>query len=175
MNIILIGYMGSGKTTLGKKLAARLGLTFIDTDKTIEEESGEPISMIFEQSGESYFRELEKKLVDRLKGQDNLLISTGGGMPCFNNLMEELVELGLTIYLQRPARELAHRIFHSKKKRPLTDGKSEKELIGLIENALSQREVFYKKAHIIADRNVQHVTSLEMRIKGYLRNEQTTL
>lgn len=169
MNIILVGYMGSGKTTLGKKLATRFGLKFIDTDKIIEQEENCAISEIFSKHGEDHFRELEKKLVLRLKEQDNLLVSTGGGMPCFNDVMDELNEMGITIYLKRPVKELANRILNSKKKRPLTDGKTEEELIRFIEDAINERQVYYEKAHIIADRDVQNITSLEMMVKTYLR------
>lgn len=169
MNIILIGYMGSGKTTLGKKLASRLRLQFIDTDRIIEHEENCSIAEIFSKHGENHFRELEKRLVLQLKEKDNLLISTGGGMPCFNNVMDDLNESGTTIYLKRTAKELVNRILNSKKKRPLTEGKSENELIQFIENALKEREVFYEKAHIIADRNVQNITSLELMVKTYLR------
>lgn len=169
MNVILIGYMGSGKTTLGKKLASRLGLKFIDTDKEIEKQAQKSIPEIFQQDGESHFRNLEKELVARIKKQDNLLISTGGGMPCFNNLMDELNEIGITIYLKRPAKELAHRVLNSKKRRPLTDGKSEEELILFIDKMLQERGEFYEKAQIIADRTVQNITSLELMIKTHLR------
>ncbi len=129
MNVILIGYMGSGKTTLGKKLSSRLGLKFIDTDSMIEKQQNCSIQEIFNTKGESYFRELEKKLIFELKKEQNLLISTGGGLPCFNDLMAELNELGITIYLKRPAKELANRVIRSKKKRPLLIGKTEEELL----------------------------------------------
>lgn len=169
MNIILVGYMGSGKTTLGKKLASRLGLTFIDTDKRIEQDEDMTISEIFAHYGEIHFRELEKKLVVQLKKKNNLLVSTGGGMPCFNGLMDELNEMGTTIYLKRPAKELAERILNSKKKRPLTDGKSKEELINYMEDMLKKRDQFYGQAHIIADREIQNITSLEMMVKAYWR------
>lgn len=169
MNVILIGYMGSGKTTLGKKLAARLGLRFVDTDKEIEKQAQKSISDIFERDGEHRFRTMEKELITQLKNQDNLLISTGGGMPCFNNLIDELNEIGITIYLKRPAKELANRVLNSKKKRPLTDGKTEEELIFFIDKMLQERNAFYEKAHVIADRNVQNITSLELIVKTHLR------
>ncbi|MBX2948570.1 MAG: shikimate kinase [Crocinitomicaceae bacterium] len=169
MNIILVGYMGSGKTTLGKKLASRLGLTFVDTDKRIEQNEGMTIPEIFSRCGETHFRALEKKLVAELREEENLLVSTGGGMPCFNELMKDLNEIGTTIYLKRPAKELAERVFNSKKKRPLTDGKSKEELISFIEDTLKNREQFYGQAHIIADREIQNITSLEMMVKAYWR------
>jgi shikimate kinase len=172
MNVILIGYMGSGKTTSGKKLASRLGLDFVDTDTLIEQAENTTIPEIFANHGENHFRELEKKLVFQLKEKDNLLISTGGGLPCFNNLMDDLKELGITIYLKRPAKELANRVLNSKKKRPLTEGKSELELIEFIENALSERELIYNKAHIVADRTIQNISSLEMAVKAYLKKER---
>lgn len=171
MNVVLVGYMGSGKTSLGKKLASRLGLTFIDTDKCIEADEGKTISEIFTSSGEQHFRTLEKELVEKIKSQDNMLISTGGGMPCFNNLMEDLNQLGTTIYLKRPAKELAHRIFNSKKIRPLVVGKSFEELVEYIENVLTIREPQYEKAHISVDREIQNISSLELLLKSYLNTK----
>lgn len=168
MNVVLVGYMGSGKTSLGKKLASRLGMTFIDTDKFIEENESKTITEIFTSCGEQHFRELEKELVEKIKCQDNLLISTGGGMPCFNNLMEDLNQLGTTIYLKRPAKELANRIFNSKKIRPLVVGKSYEELVEYIENVLTIREPQYEKAHITVNREIQNISSLELLLKSYL-------
>ena len=100
---------------------------------------------------------------------DNMLISTGGGLPCFNNLMEQLNILGTTIYLKRPAKELANRIFNSKKKRPITDGKTLEELVDFVEQMLKNRSSFYEQAHIIADRAIQDITGLELLIKAYHR------
>jgi len=167
MNIILVGYMGSGKTSLGKKLAKRLNLRFIDTDNLIESRQGMTISSIFELHGEAAFRELEKELIEELAVEENLLLSTGGGMPCFNDLMVKLNELGTTIYLKRPAKELAHRIINSKKKRPITDGKSFDELVTFIDEMLKKRNAFYEQANLIVDRTIQDVSTLELLVKTY--------
>lgn len=160
--------MGSGKTSLGKKLAKRLNLHFFDTDKYIEQMEGMTIETIFREHGEEVFRMKEKMVIDELMHSDNLLLSTGGGLPCYNNLMAQLNELGTTIYLKRPAKELANRIINSKKKRPITDGKTPEELIVLIEQMLQSRSEYYEQAHIIADRTIQDVTTLEMLVKAYL-------
>ncbi len=94
-----------------------------------------------------HFRNLEKQLILRLKNQDNLLISTEG-LPWFNNLMDELKEVGTTIYLKRPAKELAHRVLNSKKKRPLTDGKSEENWYYSLMKCL-KKEAFTTKKYIL--------------------------
>lgn len=159
--------MGSGKTSLGKKLAKRLNLRFIDTDNLIESRQGLTISSIFELHGEAAFRELEKELIEELAVEENLLLSTGGGMPCFNDLMVKLNELGTTIYLKRPAKELAHRIINSKKKRPITDGKSFDELVTFIDEMLKKRNAFYEQANLIVDRTIQDVSTLELLVKTY--------
>ena len=159
--------MGSGKTSLGKKLAKRLNLRFIDTDNLIESRQGMTISSIFELHGEAAFRELEKELIEELAVEENLLLSTGGGMPCFNDLMVKLNELGTTIYLKRPAKELAHRIINSKKKRPITDGKSFDELVTFIDEMLKKRNAFYEQANLIVDRTIQDISTLELLVKTY--------
>ncbi len=170
MNVILVGYMGSGKTTLGKKLAARLGLTFMDTDKIIEEKEAQSVDALFATKGETYFRQLEQALVEELKQLDHVLIATGGGMPCYNNLMEELKTIGFTIYLKRPAKELAHRVKNSKKIRPLLRDKNEEELLAYMEEMLQKRAPYYEQAHLIVDREVQAIASLELQIKALTRN-----
>lgn len=161
--------MGAGKTTIGKKLASRMGYQFIDTDKLIEQHQKLSIDELFKQFGEDHFRELEKQIVEQLKSVENVVVSTGGGMPCFNNLMDQLNEMGLTIYLRRPPKELAKRILNSWKKRPLTEGKSEDELIDFVTKKVNEREVFYMRANIIADRDSQTITPLEMLIKATMK------
>lgn len=159
--------MGSGKTSLGKKLAKRLNLQFFDTDKYIEQMEGMTIETIFKEHGEEVFRMKEKMVIDELMNSDNLLLSTGGGLPCYNNLMAQLNELGTTIYLKRPAKELANRIINSKKKRPITDGKSFDELVTFIDEMLKKRNAFYEQANLIVDRTIQDISTLELLVKTY--------
>src|SRR5664279_2631025 len=94
--VYIIGFMGSGKSTAGKKLASLLGWSFIDFDKRIEEHTGKPISEIFSQHGENYFRNLETEILKNLKAETDTVISTGGGTPCYGDNMDYMLETGLT-------------------------------------------------------------------------------
>jgi len=155
MRIVIVGYMGSGKTSIGKKLAYHLKVPFLDTDQMISEQEGIPISEIFERHGESHFRTLEQDLIKNLGQLESFVLSTGGGLPCYNNLMEELNELGTTLFLKRPVRELAHRLSVSKTKRPLIEGQSKEELIDFIKISLKKRTPFYEKAKFTIPRTIE--------------------
>ena len=117
--IYIIGFMGSGKTTAGKKLASLLGWSFIDLDKRIEEYTGKTIPEIFSQNGEDYFRIIETQLLRNLKSCTKTVISTGGGTPCYIDNMDFMIETGLTIYLKLTPAELKSRLSQSKGERPL--------------------------------------------------------
>lgn len=147
MKIFLIGYMGSGKSSVGKKLAAKLGMDFIDLDDHIEEAYGKTIPAIFEEEGEDRFRELEHLYLKNLVPKDNLVISLGGGTPCFYNNIELINNNGISVYLKMSVDALAHRLINAKKKRPLIQDMSEVDLKFFIENNLSKREPFYLQAH----------------------------
>lgn len=155
MVIILVGFMGCGKTTLGRKLARQLNYAFVDADEAIEERYQISVKDIFARFGEAHFRKLERELILSLKGRDNLVVSTGGGMPCFGDNMQLLNEAGTTFYLQRSVAELANRLIHAKKPRPLILGKSHEELVDFIGELLPQREVFYLQAAHVLDREQQ--------------------
>lgn len=169
--IILIGYMGSGKTTFGRKIAKQLKYDFIDADDAIESACNLKIPEIFSQFGESYFRELESQLIERLKDHRNVVFSTGGGMPCFGQNMQRLNELGITIYLKRPVSELVHRLMNAKKPRPLIAGKSEVELYQFIEKTLIEREVFYNQAQLIFNRDQQNLLYLNTKLMPLLNDQ----
>lgn len=144
--------MGAGKTTLAKKLASKLGYQWIDTDQEIEKKEGVKVSEIFDVRGEAYFRALEKQLIDELIPSNNIVVATGGGLPCFNNLMENLNHLGTTIYLERTPKELFQRVKQATNSRPLIAHKSDEELLEYIETTMEKRREIYLQSNIIADR-----------------------
>ena len=163
--IILIGYMGSGKSTLGRKVARKLNYEFLDTDHVIEEQSGMTISEIFTQKGEVFFRDLEHQLLVSLKNKDRLVIATGGGMPCFQDNMSLLNELGKTFYLKRSVLELVNRLTNSKRVRPLVEGKTATELEEFIKDNLETRNPFYENAKFILERDQQTSEFIETVLK----------
>ena len=114
--IVLVGFMGSGKTTIGKKIAKKLNIPFIDLDSEIEKKYNLSILNIFHDFGEAKFRNMEFHYIRSLINRSNFVLSTGGGTPCYKNNISFLNELGITCYLNRSIKELAHRLQKSKKK-----------------------------------------------------------
>jgi shikimate kinase len=149
--VYIIGFMGSGKTTAGKKLAALLDWSFNDLDKRIEEQTGLTIPEIFSQHGEEYFRSLESNALKSLRSLKNIVISTGGGAPCHGDNMDFMLETGLTIYLKLTPDQLKSRLSESKDERPLLKGLNNDNLQGFIEEKLSYREKWYNMAEITVD------------------------
>jgi shikimate kinase len=146
--IFLIGYMGSGKTSKGKNLARALQVPFIDLDSKIEEKTGQSIPEIFEKEGEQSFRETEASVLRNLKSDSLIVISTGGGTPCFFDNMQWMNENGLTIYFEMPAAALYSRLKNAKKKRPLLMQQQDPE--AFISKHLKERDIYYRQAkHII--------------------------
>lgn len=144
--IFLIGYMGSGKTTVGKILAAKMGYNFIDMDAHIEEQQFKSISQLFFECGEDGFRIMEQKCLHEVAQFENTVISTGGGTPCFYDNMEYMNDHGTTIYLQFTANELATRLSSQASKRPLIANLKDDELLDFISDGLTKREPFYNTA-----------------------------
>ena len=145
--IFLIGYMGSGKTTLGKMLADMLGFTFVDMDTHIEEKHFKTVSHIFTELGEEQFRLLEQQCLHEVSAFENVVIATGGGAPCFFDNLEFMNRHGLTVYLKLSAEQLATRLESSRaNKRPLLANRKGVELQEFISEGLAKREPFYNKA-----------------------------
>jgi len=148
MKIFLIGFMGCGKTTMGKKLAAKLGYSLVDLDHEIEHVTGTTVAGYFASQGEDEFRKLESNTLKNHEYAQNAVISTGGGTPCFFDNMEWMNENGVTVYIQLPAVSLAKRLEKGIDKRPLLRNLSEKELVQFIEGKLEERDPFYSKAKL---------------------------
>lgn len=163
MLIFLIGYMGSGKSVIGRKLAHKLHYEFIDLDEYIEKKYNQTISEIFAKQGEQKFRELENKYLKELITKSNAVIATGGGTPCFYDNMKLLNKHGITIYLKATPEFLFKRLKKSPQKRPLLEKNNKKELLGFIKNSLKEREKYYLKAKYVIDAEnvkIEEITKL---------------
>jgi|GEM_PF-85352 len=145
MKTFLIGFMGSGKSTAGKALAAEKGVPFIDSDSWIETQTGKTIPQIFSEEGEAHFRSLEKAFVAQLDNKP-AVVACGGGLPCFNNLANELKRLGEVIYLRANPSTLILNLEKDQTERPLLKGLDTKELEQTIAAKLTEREPFYLQA-----------------------------
>ncbi|MCB0397731.1 MAG: shikimate kinase [Flavobacteriales bacterium] len=148
-NIFLIGYMGSGKTTFGKKLARVIGYRFLDMDQYIEKKVGRSIPELFEADGEGVFRTLETEALGEVVKESGQVIATGGGMPCFNDNVKLMNANGQTVYLELTPEALVSRLRQAKEVRPLVHGKDESELRAFISQHLASREKYYKQATLI--------------------------
>lgn len=168
MRIYLIGYMGSGKSTLGNILAREMGLTFIDLDKYIEERNYRTVPQLFAELGEPGFRERERKALEEISEFTGVVIATGGGAPCFYDNMELMNRSGITVFLDIHPSVLADRLLKSKTERPLIQGKSRTELIRFIDESLKSRMPFYSKARIRIEKTHNITASLKEEIHKIL-------
>ena len=149
--IILIGYMGAGKTTVGKALAKELGIIFYDLDWYIENRMRKSIAQIFEERGEEGFRKIEYNMLHEVAEFENVIISCGGGTPCFFDNMDYMNQQGQVVYLKADPEVLYKHLAMSKNDRPLLRGKSHEQLITFIREQLEKREPYYTKARYILD------------------------
>ena len=144
--IFLTGYMGAGKTTLGRALAAEMGIPFIDLDHYIEKRHCKTIAQLFAEKGEEGFREIERRMLHEVGEFEDVIISTGGGTPCFFDNIEYMNALGTTVYLDVPVERLHIRLSIAKAKRPLIKDKNDEELMAFITEQLAKRAPHYCKA-----------------------------
>ncbi len=151
MKIFLIGFMGSGKTTLGRKLASRIGYEFIDLDHKLEQQVELSIAEYFSFFGEDAFRKLESDVLKKTLYPENVVISTGGGLPCYFDNMDWMKANGKVVYINLSPKTLADRLENGKEERPLLQDKHGDDLILFIEQKLEEREKYYSQANIIAD------------------------
>lgn len=151
MKIFLTGFMGSGKTTLGRKLAARMNYEFIDLDHKLEQQVELSIAEYFTLFGEDSFRKLEAEVLRKTPYPENAIISTGGGLPCFFDNMDWMKANGKVVYIKLSPKTLADRLESGKEERPLLQDKHGDALVEFIGHKLAEREPFYAQANIIAD------------------------
>lgn len=161
MKIVLLGYMGSGKTSVGKKLADVLEIPFKDMDTEIEKQVGLSIPRIFSEKGEIYFRTIENEVLKKnLSGTENFVLATGGGTPCYGDSMSFIKEQTdvMSIYLKTPLSILVSRLFLEKENRPLlTHLKTEEDLNDFIRKHLFERAYYYNKADLILENGSENI------------------
>ena len=151
MKIYLIGYMASGKTNLGREMAAISGMGFADLDELFESPYRISIFEFFGKYGEDLFRKLERGILLETATMENMVISTGGVTPCFFENMEFIREHGRSVYLKMPVSQLAGRLSSVKKKRPLLKQVQPDEMTGHVERQVGERERFYLQADLVIE------------------------
>ena len=152
--IVLVGYMGSGKTTVGKALSKETGMRFYDLDWYIENRMHTTVSKLFTERGEEAFRKIEYNMLHEVAEFEDVIISCGGGTPCFFDNMDYLNQQGDVVYLKASPDTLYKHLLMAKVERPLLKGKSPEELIAYITEHLKERAPFYEKARYTLDVNV---------------------
>jgi len=171
MKIILIGYMGSGKSSVGRQLAASLNYKFIDLDQAIAQETGSSISDLFATKGEVYFRKMERKLLAKiLTDSSNLVLASGGGTPCYGDMIQFLKSVAsTTVYLKTSNEELTRRLFNERQQRPLIAHLNTELLLNdFIKKHLFERSYFYNQSDLKVATDSRSVETIVEEIKNNL-------
>ena len=155
MKLFLVGYMGCGKSTTGRRVAKQLDVAYADTDALVEELEGASVNDIFHYEGEEYFRAAERKVLEKLiAGDEDVVVSTGGGLPTWADNMELMNRAGVTVWIDRSAEQTAKRLSpHGRQKRPKLRGLNDEELVEFMQRNMAERRPCYSKAthHIEVD------------------------
>lgn len=153
MVVYLLGFMGCGKSSIGRRLASRMGFRFADTDREAELKLGKTIVEVFEgEGGEALFRRTEREALEELsRSQDDVVVATGGGLPCGEGNMELMNSTGITVYLRSSSERLVKRMQGGRDRRPLIKGMDDGQLEGYILRTMPGREVFYGQAAVTVD------------------------
>ena len=172
MKIYLIGFMGCGKSTAGKRLATHCGYAFMDMDKLFETKHNCSIESYFKQFGEGLFRDEEALLLRETASLEDTVIATGGGTPCSHDNMDWMLPHGICVYLEIPPKALYNRLINSKSERPLLQTHCNASLLEKIQNLLSQREQYYKKANITISGLDVEIEKLSEQIHQYANEKK---
>lgn len=146
--LYIIGYMGSGKTTIARRIAYRLGWDVVDTDALFEEKYRVSVDDFFHKYDETLFRKLESEVLKSTGLLDDVVVSTGGGTACYYDNMEWMNQHGLTVFLRISPQSAVDRLLHSKRKRPLAENKSESDLTEYVAKHYASRLPFYEQAKV---------------------------
>jgi shikimate kinase len=169
-NVILVGFMGAGKSVCGRLLARRLGRCFVETDDMITAREGCTIPEIFARHGEARFRQLEAEAVEALALKRGDVIATGGGLPCREGMMDTLRGLGTVVWLRGDPRDLLERA-KRQGARPMLDGRSDDDVVALYR----AREPFYGRAHLTIDTSGRTVDQVVAEVVAALRRDHAAV
>ena len=172
MRLYLIGYMGTGKSTLGRKIAKRTELPFLDTDKMVEEAEGAEVADIITFAGEEYFRQAERRALEKTVEEESAIISTGGGLPVWGDNQAWIAEHGVSVYLKRTPEQIISRLSpHGRYKRPKLRGLNDEELLQVMREGIAEREPIYEKADIVIDCSQVSDWEIADRLCAYIKGE----
>lgn len=169
MIFFIIGYMGAGKSSVGREAARRTGLKYVDMDRLIEEEYGKTITEIFDTQGETEFRKSERRTLEQLIGQGgDLIVSCGGGTPCQSDNMSLMNRAGKTIYLKLSPSKLTSRLRPGQVRRPILKGMDSAQILEMIGKMLPAREPYYLKASMVVDCDALSDDSIFRHVADYI-------
>lgn len=166
--IFIIGFMGVGKSTIGKQLALQMNVNFVDVDKEIELSEETSIAEIFNERGEEYFREIESRIIRRL--QPNSIIACGGGLPCYNDNIKYINDKGVSIYLYADESNILKRIKKNIGNRPLINDIKKKDLKSYVKSKVRERSDIYNKANFTINTNNKSETEILTQIHSLLNS-----
>lgn len=173
MRLYLIGYMGTGKSTIGHKVAKRSEVPFLDTDKMVEEAEGADVADIITYAGEEYFREAERRALERTAEEESVVVSTGGGLPVWGDNQEWIAEHGVSVYLKRTPEQIISRLSpYGRYKRPKLRGLSDEELLTVMREGIAEREPIYSKADIVIDCSQMSDWEISDRLCDYIKENR---
>lgn len=174
MLLFLVGYMGSGKSSLGRKIARRLSVRYVDTDTEIEQREGASVADIFCYEGEEHFRRMEHDLIEECASSgEDAVVSTGGGLPVWHDNMELMNAAGTTVYIRRSPEQIISRLTpYGRQRRPKFRGLDDEELLAFMRGNMAEREPFYMRAHKVVDCNAMSDAETVESIVKYLTDNE---